>query len=141
MKTIVKFFLRFIGMLMTVWIAAVLFSSPVWADGSAPTISLTDISKSIGTAVSSLATILSDVALLAGIGFVLAAFFKFHQHKQNPTQVPISQGVTLLLIGAGLVIFPTLITLGPNIITGKSNVNKIGGSELKTIIGGGGNAG
>jgi hypothetical protein len=27
-----------------------------------------------------------DPGLLAGIGFVIAAFFKFHQHKQNPQQ-------------------------------------------------------
>ena len=24
------------------------------------------------------------ISLIAGIGFVIAAFFKFHQHKQNP---------------------------------------------------------
>ena len=24
------------------------------------------------------------ISLIAGIGFIIAAFFKFHQHKQNP---------------------------------------------------------
>ncbi len=31
-----------------------------------------------------LANPLVAISLIAGIGFVIAAFFKFHQHKQNP---------------------------------------------------------
>lgn len=72
-------------------------------------VSLTSIAKNVDTSVAELATVLSDISLIAGVGFVMASFFKFHQHKLNPTQVPISQGVTLLLIGAGLVLFPTML--------------------------------
>ena len=32
-------------------------------------------------------TIIQDLSALAGIGFIVAAFFKFHQHKQNPQQL------------------------------------------------------
>jgi hypothetical protein len=42
-------------------------------------------------------TLLVDISLVAGVGFIVAGFFKFHQHKQNPQQVHISQEVLLLL--------------------------------------------
>jgi hypothetical protein len=32
-----------------------------------------------------LPNLLIGLSLIAGIGFVIAALFKFHQHKQNPT--------------------------------------------------------
>jgi cytochrome c oxidase assembly factor CtaG len=40
-----------------------------------------------------------NLAFVAGLGFMVAAFFKFKQHKDNPTQVPIGNPLTYLLIG------------------------------------------
>ena len=37
---------------------------------------------------------LSALSLVAGLGFIIAAFFKFHQHKQNPTQLVLGMGVS-----------------------------------------------
>lgn len=80
--------------------------------------------------------ILSDIALLAGIGFIMASFFKFHQHKLNPTQVPMSQGVTLLVIGAGLTLFPIIIPTAKNAVVGSSaKVAHVTGSGIKALIG------
>lgn len=99
-------------------------------------VSLTSIAKNVDTSVAELATVLSDISLIAGVGFVMASFFKFHQHKLNPTQVPISQGVTLLLIGAGLVLFPTMLPTAKQAIFGKSaTIAKVGGGQIHSIIG------
>ena len=77
--------------------------------------------------------------MIAGIGFIMASFFKFHQHKLNPTQVPLSQGITLLLIGAGLAVFPTLLPTATHAVFGSSaDIAKIGGGQIGGLIGGSG---
>lgn len=100
-------------------------------------IPLSELASNVGTTVTELGTVLTDISLISGIGFVLASFFKFHQHKLNPTQVPVSQGVTLLLIGAGLVLFPTMLTTGKRAIFGtQAEIASISGGQISSIIGG-----
>jgi len=71
--------------------------------------------------------------LIAGIGFIMASFFKFHQHKLNPTQVPMSQGITLLLIGAGLAVFPHLFGTATQAVFGtKIKMATLGGNPFPT---------
>lgn len=45
-------------------------------------------------------------AYVAGIGFGVAAVFKFKQVKDNPTQIPISTPFALLTVSALLVFLP-----------------------------------
>src|SRR3990167_3806033 len=125
--------------LMISSVVGVLFSAgAVFAAGGDTTsgIALSTIAGNVDTSVQQLATVLSDISLIAGVGFVMASFFKFHQHKLNPTQVPISQGVTLLLIGAGLVLFPTMLPTAKNALFGSSaQIAKVGGKQINSIIG------
>ena len=101
-------------------------------------VTVSKIASNISSKVTSLAKMLQAIALIAGIGFVLAAFFKFHQHKQNPTQVPISQGLTLLIIGAGLTLFPILIPTAGSVITGSTGSTAgVKGSKINSLIKGG----
>ena len=72
-------------------------------------IALTSLNKTVSTSILNMSSLLQDVAIICGVCFVLASLFKFHQHKLNPTQVPISQGVTLLLVGAALTVFPLIV--------------------------------
>lgn len=102
-------------------------------EASAETIQ--SISKNVDSGITSLAKVLQDVALITGIGFILASFFKFHQHKLNPQQVPMSQGVTLLVIGAGLAVFPHLLDTATQGVFG-TNTSRVGGSAISTLIGG-----
>jgi len=117
-------------------ILGILFLSvSAWADDQG--VQLSELAKNVTNSISALAIILNGVALVAGIGFVLASFFKFHQHKLNPTQVPISQGVTLLLIGAGLMLFPVMLPTAKNALFGtKGKVSTLDGKDLTTLIGG-----
>lgn len=135
MKTIKPLF-KVLG-LMTVFLGTFFVSTHVFADPVTSGVQLSDVSKNIQGTVSSLAVILNNVALIAGIGFVMASFFKFHQHKLNPTQVPMSQGITLLLIGAGLTLFPVIIPTAKDAVVGTSaKVSKVSGGDMSTLIGG-----
>ena len=118
-------------------LGGMIFTGACLADG--PTaIQMSAIASTIDGTVGSLATVLIDVALIAGIGFILASFFKFHQHKQNPTQVQMSQGISLLLIGCGLTLIPILIPTASQAILGTdAKTAQIGGSDIHGLIGDG----
>ena len=100
-------------------------------------VSIGTISGSVDSTVAQLGTIFTDVALIAGIGFCIAAFFKFHQHKQNPQQVQMSQGISLLLIGCGLTLVPLLVpTASVSVLGGKgAETAQVGGSAIHGLIG------
>ena len=115
-------------------ILALVATPLVFADNSVN--SLSGIQLNLGKTVTQLSIILQDIALIAGIGFVLASFFKFHQHKLNPTQVPISQGVTLLMIGSALLLLPTILPVATKAAVGTSAIAKISGSGITKLIGG-----
>ena len=102
-------------------------------------VTLTTVSASVDNTVSKLATIFIDLALITGIGFILGSFFKFHQHRQNPTQVQMSQGVSLLLIGCGLTLIPLLIPTTSVAVLGTQAAKpaQIGGADIKNLIGSG----
>ena len=59
---------------------------------------------------------------VGGVGLAAAAIVKFKAHKENPTQVSISQPLALLFLGAALIFIPTvfrvseetLFAVGPN---------------------------
>lgn len=101
-------------------------------------VTLSDIAGTVGGSVSQLATILIDVALITGIGFIMASFFKFHQHKLNPNQVSMTQGISLLLIGCGLTLVPLIIPTASMAILGSKAEKpaQINGAEIKKLIGG-----
>lgn len=111
-------------------IALVVFADAAWA------LKATSIAGNVTSTMASAAKIMQSVALVAGIGFIMVSFFKFHQHKQNPTQVPLSQGLAMLVIGAGLVLFPTLIPTAESVITGSTGgTANVSGSTISKLIG------
>ncbi|MCB1827481.1 MAG: type IV secretion protein IcmD [Coxiellaceae bacterium] len=108
-----------------------------FATGTGKPLYLSAIQTNLTSTVSSLGRVFTIVSLIAGIGFVMASFFKFHQHKLNPTQVPVSQGVTLLLIGAGLMAFPLLLPTATHAAFGvsQSGISQVSGGAINSIIG------
>ena len=118
-------------------VGGLLIAGSVFADPKDGLV-LSAVSSQISSTVGYMAHIISNVALIAGIAFVMASFFKFHQHKLNPTQVPLSQGVTLLLIGAGLTLMPIIVPTAKNTVFGTSaKVSTLTGAGMKNLIGGG----
>ncbi len=53
--------------------------------------------------------ILKYLSYTAGVFFIFASLFKFDQHKKNPTQIPMSQPLTLFVIGAALLVLPVIV--------------------------------
>ena len=115
-----------------VLLSGILFASEVLAGGSQLT--LTGINSTLGTGIGNVVKIMQDIATVAGVGFIFAAFFKFHQHKMQPTQVPLSQGVVMLVIGAGLTVFPHLLGTASKGVFGQS-VARVGGTDITAAIG------
>ena len=105
--------------------------------GFATTVTLDSIAATMSASVASIGKILVDVSLISGIGFILVAFFKFHAHKNNPQQVPLSQGISLLVIGAGLTVFPFLITTVGGAAFGQTKTATSGGSDITSLLTGG----
>lgn len=98
-------------------------------------VSLEQVVQNVNVQSVSLAAIISDVSLVAGIGFLFAALFKFDQHKKNPTQVPIGQPLTLLLISAMLTCVPVVMPMLQAAIFGDGvSVGKIGSEGLVPIV-------
>jgi intracellular multiplication protein IcmD len=125
---------RFLLLILTLCFSVDAFCA---AGAASSTVTLGAVATHVKTAVSNISTILMDVATVSGAGFVFASFFKFHQHKLNPTQVPLSNGVTLLLVGAGLCIFPHLIETSTQTVFGTS-VDKAGSTAISSILVSGG---
>ena len=118
-------------------VIGLLFTSDLFAQTSvSTTVTIKTVQETIGRTVVNIATIISNIALVAGIGFLLASFFKFDQHKKNPTQIPISQPLTLLLIGAGLCLFPTIMPLVQTSVFGTdAKAGQVGKGTAESLIG------
>ncbi len=73
------------------------------------------------------ASLITAGAFVGGFGFAVAGIAKFKAHKDNPTQVQISQPIALLFIGAALIFTPAVFkTTGGTLFNG-SGVGKVSG--------------
>lgn len=120
------------AILIVAGIGGLLFAGTAMAS---PAQTVTQISQNVRTSVGVIARMLVTISVMAGIGFIMASFFKFHQHKQNPTQVPLSQGITLVLIGAAMIVFPYLLNPITSAVFGQGSVAKISGGAIQQFIG------
>lgn len=70
------------------------------------------IADNLKTSITSVGSLITAVSVVAGIGFGVAAMFKFKQHKDNPTQVPLGQPLAFLSIAVLLVWLPFILASG-----------------------------
>ena len=80
--------------------------SPVTNQPKAEHYGLGKMAHNIRSHYKSIGVLLLGTAYIAGICFVIAALFKFKQHKDNPTQITIGTPFTLLLIGVFMIFLP-----------------------------------
>jgi intracellular multiplication protein IcmD len=92
----------------------------------------TNITKSFGA----IGQLMIGTAYLAGIGFSIAAIFKFKQHKDNPTQIPVGTPIALLVIAICLVFLPMLFNPAGETIFG-SKASEISSTSVDGLSGGG----
>lgn len=79
------------------------------------------IASNITGSFKALGQLILAVAFLGGIGFIMAAIFKFKQHKDNPQQIPLGTPIAMLVIGAFLVFLPSLISPAGSTIFGSGS--------------------
>lgn len=100
---------------------------------------LGSVASNITGTMNSVAQLITAVSYVAGVGFALMGMLKLKAHKEQPTQVPLSQPLVLLAIAAGLVFLPSLISSTGATVWGSSaeNANTKGGGVLGTESGSG----
>ena len=69
------------------------------------------VASNITSNIQALTQLISAGAYLGGTAMFLIAVFQFRQHKENPTQVPLSKPMMFLAIAGALLFLPTLITV------------------------------
>lgn len=98
---------------------------------------LGQLAEGITQSFSGIAKLMIAVSYVAGIGFVLASIFKFKQHKDNPTQIPLGTPLALLVIGIVLIFLPMIFGPAGETIFGKgATPGGFGGEGLQQIPGG-----
>lgn len=117
---------------LAVLIVGVFFANAIFA--TTTQLTLSTINSKVTVGIGNVVGIMQDIALVAGVGFIFSSFFKFHQHRQNPQQVPLSQGVTLLVIGAGLTVFPHLLSTAASGVFGTGMMVKAGTTAAKSVV-------
>lgn len=85
-----------------------------------PSGSIGTLADTIITSLQSVQDMLIAVCYIAGVGFAGAGIFKFKQHKDNPTQVPLGGPIAMIFIAAALIYLPSVIIATGTTIFGSS---------------------
>ncbi len=78
------------------------------AGEAAAAMNIGNVATKITSTFGSLAKLMTAGCYLAGIGFSVGAIMKFKQHKDNPTQIPLSTPMVLLFVGIALIFIPAI---------------------------------
>ena len=90
--------------------ALMIFSEFAFAGGGGSSGGVGAIAKTVTGNLASVANLIGAAAYVAGIAFALTGLMKFKAHKDNPQQTPLSQPIVLIMIAAGLIFLPSMIT-------------------------------
>jgi intracellular multiplication protein IcmD len=101
--------------------AVACFAAPVALALGGQSQDLGDVALHITGSFQKIAQLMIGTSYLAGIGFTIASIFKFKQHKDNPTQIPIGTPLALLVIGITLVFLPFIIKPAGSTIFGQTS--------------------
>lgn len=86
------------------------------------------LATNIGKSVSSITTLMTQGAYLAGIGFAIVSILKFKQHKDNPTQIPLGTPISLLGVAAALIFLPSVIDTAGETVFGTTTGESVSGT-------------
>jgi intracellular multiplication protein IcmD len=84
--------------------------------------SLGSIAQNITNTFDALTRLITATAYVTGAGLFFIAVFQFRQHKENPTQVPLSKPMMFLALGCALLFFPTFIQMTEHTIFGDNAI-------------------
>lgn len=87
---------------------------------SVPTIG--DLALNLTNTFEAITRLITAVAYVSGAGLFLISIFQFRQHKENPTQIPLSKPMMFLALGSALLFFPTIIEITEHTVFGTSAI-------------------
>ena len=90
---------------------------------------LGDMAETLTKSFAQFGKMMIGLAYVAGIGFGISAVFKFKQHKDNPTQIPVSTPFALLGVSCLLVFLPGIYTPAGATLFGDSELARGGGFD------------
>lgn len=93
---------------------------------------LGNIAANVTQTFDKVALLISSAAYVAGMGFSVGAIAKFKQHKENPTQIPLSQPVVFLMVGICLMFAPSIFSVGGKTLFG-DNATKGGVTGISSF--------
>jgi len=106
MKKIKAFF--WVMLILLIPKVSSLYASELSGEGQV-SYGLGQVSYEAATVLDNVAKLIMYVAIIAGIAFILTSLLKLKQHWKNPQQIPISQVISLFILGLLLVGIPLLI--------------------------------
>ena len=71
------------------------------------------------------------LSYVSGIGFAISAIYKFKQHKDNPTQVPVANAFAILAVSILLVFLPGLFKPAARSVFGTTHIAMV--NYTKTV--------
>jgi intracellular multiplication protein IcmD len=94
--------------LLFIAVVAVLTGAQAWAAVSG----MGEIATNITSNLKAVAKLVTAGSYVAGMAFAVGAVAKFKQHKDNPTQIPLSTPIVLLFVGIALIFIPAIFQAG-----------------------------
>src|SRR5688572_11849261 len=86
------------------------------------------IAANITTNLEQVAYLITAASYVSGMAFAVGAIAKFKQHKDNPTQIPLSTPIVLLFVGIALIFAPSIFQAGGGTLFGtKGSVSQVSG--------------
>ncbi|TAK74366.1 MAG: type IV secretion protein IcmD [Gammaproteobacteria bacterium] len=92
------------------------------------------VATQVTTNISAIAKLVTAAAYVAGMAFAVTGIVKFKQHKDQPTQYPISTPIAFIFIGAALIFVPSIFSVSGHTLFGSSGqVSSVSGlSSFRT---------
>lgn len=95
--------------------------------GSGGGTNLGTLAQNITGSFQQIGALILAISFVGGLGFTMAAIFKFKQHKDNPTQIPLGTPIAMLAIGIVLMFLPGIISPAGQTLFGASATSAAGG--------------
>lgn len=96
----------------------------LFADNTNSNTGLALIANNITSSLESVVRLILGICAVAGVGFGVASVFKFKQHKDNPTQIPLGQPLSLLFIAVFLLWMPFILEQTGKTVSGSKDDTK-----------------
>lgn len=88
------------------------------------------VASSVTTSLGSVATMLGAASYVTGTGMFMVAIFQLKQHKENPTQTPLSKPMLFFVVAASLLYLPSLMGVTSGTLFASAKTAGSGGSAL-----------